>query len=203
MTRIEAKNIEMVAIEKIVANPKNRNVHPESQIEALAKIISASGFREPLIISKRSGFLIAGHGRLEAAKKIGMAELPVIRQDFESEAQEYQHMIADNEVARWATLDVQGLRSDLTEFDLDSFEIDMLGIDGFTVDDLNSIDVNNPYGEFDNEMGDTTSETEKSFGKIVVWFKSEKDFLDFKKRIDQNFTLGSGATTNSIWHPKK
>lgn len=134
-----ARQIEIVAIENIVPNPKNRNTHPDSQIEMLCKIIKAQGFREPLIVSKRSGFLIAGHGRLEAAKKLGMTELPVIRQDFESEAQEYQHMIADNEIARWATLDNENLIKDLGEVDMDDFDVDLLGIKDFEITSIEEV----------------------------------------------------------------
>jgi len=78
----------MVPIDQLVENPKNANIHSEEQIQRLAKIIDFQGFRVPLTVSNRSGFVIAGHGRIEAAKVLGMAELPVIFQDFDSEAQE-------------------------------------------------------------------------------------------------------------------
>lgn len=136
MTQIKADKISLVPIHEIIPNPKNRNIHPENQIDLLCKIIQAQGFREPLIVSVRSGFLIAGHGRLAAAKKLGMEKLPVIRQHFDSEAQEYQHMVSDNEIARWANLDVEGLRSDIKEFSLDEFDIEILGIEDFKIEDI-------------------------------------------------------------------
>ena len=71
MSEIRSKKIELVDIDKIVPNPKNNNKHPEEQIERLAKLIKHNGFRVPVIVSNMCGFLICGHGRLEAAKKIG------------------------------------------------------------------------------------------------------------------------------------
>ncbi len=122
----KAKEIKLVAIEEIVANPKNANKHSPEQIERLKKIISYQGFREPLVISTRSGFLVCGHGRLEAAKSLGVKELPCIYQDFKDEAQEYAHMVADNEIARWANLDEEKLKNDLKDFKLE--DLDVLGL---------------------------------------------------------------------------
>jgi len=85
---IKSKQIELVPIEKIIPNPKNPNKHPQEQIDRLAKIIDFQGFRVPLIVSNRSGFLVSGHGRLDCAKSLGVKELPVMYQDFENEAQD-------------------------------------------------------------------------------------------------------------------
>lgn len=122
---IKSNEIKMVPIETIVANPKNTNKHPPEQIERLIKILNYQGFREPLVISNRSGFLVCGHGRLECAKIMGVKELPVMYQDFENEAQEYAHMVADNEIARWAELDKEKIKQEFPELDLD---LDLLGI---------------------------------------------------------------------------
>ena len=124
----KAKSIEMIDIDLLVENPKNNNQHPPEQIERLAKIIKAQGFRNPLTVSNRSGFVIAGHGRIEAARLLGIKELPVIKQDFDNEAQEYLHMTADNEIARWATLDLDKLNLEIKDLDID---IELLGLSKF------------------------------------------------------------------------
>lgn len=128
MSDIKSKNIELVDIDSIVPNPKNANRHSVEQIKRLEKLIKYQGFRNPLIVSNRTGFLVVGHGRLEAAKNLGIEKLPVIKQDFESEAQEYAYLISDNEIARWAELDKQAVIEDMAEFDLD---LEMLAIEGF------------------------------------------------------------------------
>lgn len=138
MIEIKAENIEMVDIGNIVENPKNNNRHSIEQLDRLEKIIKYQGFRNPLVVSKRTGFLIAGHGRLEVAKKLGMEQVPVIYQDFENEAQEYAHLTADNEIARWAELDRQAVHLELQELDLD---IDLLGIENFNLLDSGEVDL--------------------------------------------------------------
>lgn len=129
---IKSKEIKVIPISDIVPNPKNRNSHSEEQIERLCKIIQYQGFRTPLIISNQSGQLVAGHGRLEAAKKLGMTSLPVIFEDFENSDQEYAANVSDNSIASWAELDLAGINADLA--DLGPFDIDLLGIKDFHVD---------------------------------------------------------------------
>lgn len=79
----------MVPVEEIIPNPRNPNKHPKKQIELLAKIIKAQGWRAPITVSNRSGFIVRGHARLEAAKLLGLTECPVDFQDYENEAVEW------------------------------------------------------------------------------------------------------------------
>jgi hypothetical protein len=127
MSDIKSKNITMVDVDSIVPNPKNANRHSIEQIKRLEKLIKYQGFRNPLIVSNRTGFLVVGHGRLEAAKNIGMQEVPVIYQDFENESQEYAYLISDNEIARWAELDKQALLDNIDLVGLD--DLQLLGIE--------------------------------------------------------------------------
>lgn len=129
---IKAHEIRLVHISQIRPNPRNRNKHPVDQIACLAKIIEANGFRTPLVVSNQSGLLVAGHGRLEAARTLGLHDLPVIYQDFDSEEQEFQHGIADNALQLWSELDLSGINTDIA--DLGPFDLDLLGLRNFTVD---------------------------------------------------------------------
>ena len=120
---------EIWEIEKVIPNPKNPNTHPENQIELLAKIINTTGWRNPIVISSRSGFVIKGHGRLLAAQKLGLEKVPVDIQDYESEAQEWQDMIADNRIAELAEMDQikeQEILDELIEIGAD---IELCGIE--------------------------------------------------------------------------
>ena len=138
MLEIRSKDIKLVDVDSIVPNPKNANRHSVEQIKRLEKLIKYQGFRNPLIISNRTGFLIAGHGRLEAAKNLGIEKLPVIYQDFENEAQEYAYLVSDNEIARWAELDKQAVYEDLKNIELD--DIELLGIEDFEIPDVEVLD---------------------------------------------------------------
>ena len=128
MSEIKSESITLVDIDSIIPNPKNANRHSIEQIKRLEKLITYQGFRNPLIVSNRTGFLIVGHGRLTAAQNLGIEKLPVIYQDFTDEAQEYAYLISDNEIARWAELDKQAVHLELDNLDI---ELDMLGIDDF------------------------------------------------------------------------
>ena len=102
---IKCAYTDLVEVDKLVPNPKNYNKHPDRQIEMLAKIIKYQGQRLPIVVSKRSGFVVAGHGRLQAVKLLGWDKVAVDYQDFENEAAEYAHMIADNKIAELAETD--------------------------------------------------------------------------------------------------
>ena len=125
---IKATTIEMVPIEKLVDHPRNNNKHSDEQISRLAKLIQHTGFRDPLTVSKRSGFIIAGHCRKQAALKTGLTELPVCYQDFDSEAEEYQYLTADNEIARWAELDHSDLLDNIKELGLADSDLELFGL---------------------------------------------------------------------------
>jgi DNA modification methylase len=119
----------MVDVDLLVPHPLNPNKHGERQIEMLAKIMNHQGWRHPITVSKRSGFIVAGHGRLMAAKKLGWTQAPVDRQEFDTEADEYAHLIADNKIAELAEHDDLKMFDDLKKFpDLD---LDLLGIPDF------------------------------------------------------------------------
>jgi ParB-like chromosome segregation protein Spo0J len=77
---------EMRDMVTMVPHPRNPNKHPEKQIELLARVIRHQGWRNPIVVSKRSGFIVSGHGRLQAAEKLGLEMVPVDLQDFASEA---------------------------------------------------------------------------------------------------------------------
>ena len=123
---------ELVDIHKLVPNPKNNNHHPKEQIDRLAKIIDYQGQRSPIVVSNRSGFIVKGHGRLEAIRKLGWEKVAVDYQDYESEAQEYADMTADNQIAMWAEFDNNMMMSEIPE--LGDMDLDMLGIKDLKID---------------------------------------------------------------------
>jgi hypothetical protein len=123
----------MVSVEELKPHPKNRNKHPEDQIKRLAEILKYQGFRYPVKVSKRSGFVTSGHGRIEAARLNGWKKVPVNFQEYASDEQEYADVQADNAIASWAELDLSGINSDLGDLGPD-FNLDMLGLKNFTLE---------------------------------------------------------------------
>lgn len=134
--KIHCSYDELVPISEIKINLKNRNKHPEEQIIRLMEIIKYNGVRRCVTVSKRSGLLVVGHGRIDAMKRLGMTHAPVNFQDYESEEAEYADAVADNAIGLWAELDLSGINSDLGDLGPD-FDLDMLGIKDFSIDPIN------------------------------------------------------------------
>jgi len=125
---------EIVEVEALVPNPRNPNRHSDEQIRLLAKIIRHQGWRAPITVSNRSGFIVRGHGRLVAAKLLGVDLVPVDRQNYASEGEEWADLIADNRLSELNEMDGASLTELLRE--LDSGMLEALGADmeltGFT-----------------------------------------------------------------------
>lgn len=176
---IKAKEITFVDIESLIPNPKNNNKHPKEQIERLAKLIKYQGFRNPLVVSNRSGFVLCGHGRIEAAKLAGMKKIPVMYQDFENEAQEYAYLTSDNAIALWAELDLSAVNTEMLDLGPD-FDIELLGIENFTIDPIDSqISDQDILGDrdFSNELGEKND-------YIVLLFDQKEDFEVAKEMFE-------------------
>lgn len=127
--------MEWVAIKELKEHPKNPNKHPKEQIERLAEIIKYQGWRNPIVVSKQSGFIVAGHGRLAAAKLLKLKEVPVSYQDFADSDQEYLFLISDNSIAQWAEVDLAQVNTDIGEMGLGpDIDLKLLGIENFELD---------------------------------------------------------------------
>jgi len=77
---------ELVDPRELIENPRNPNSHPQEQIKALAYIIQSTGWRKPITVSNRSGYVVSGHGRLKAALLFGAEKVPVDYQNYANEA---------------------------------------------------------------------------------------------------------------------
>lgn len=126
----------IVDVAKLVPNPKNPNQHPDNQIQLLGRIIRQTGWRAPITVSKRSGFIVKGHGRLAAALLEGMKEAPVDYQNYTNDAEEYADLVADNRIAELAETD-QKLLADIFA-DIDTGEIPM-ELTGYTEDEVENL----------------------------------------------------------------
>ena len=134
MLKIQANDIELVSVNSLIPHPKNMNKHSEDQIDRLCKIIDYQGFRNPLIVQKGTNLVVAGHGRIQAAKKLGIEKVPVTYQEFESEDQLYACIVSDNAIASWAELDLSMVNHELEN--LGPIDIDLLGIKDFVVEPI-------------------------------------------------------------------
>lgn len=129
--KFECAYDKIVDLVSLVPNPKNPNNHPQKQIDLLSKIIQYQGQRSPIVVSNRSGFITKGHGRRLALLRSGWTKAAVDYQDYESEAQEYADMIADNKIAELAEHDDAKMMLDLKT--IPDLNLEMLGIPDLTL----------------------------------------------------------------------
>jgi len=121
-----AKRLEMWPVTRLVAYEKNARTHSAEQLAQLRASIQEFGFTAPILVDGQDGIL-AGHGRLEAAKQLGLAEVPVVVLDHLSEAQKRAYVLADNKLALNAGWDNELLRMELEALQLEDFDLSLLG----------------------------------------------------------------------------
>ena len=143
-----SQKIEELKIEKLIPYSGNTRTHNEKQVAQIASSIKEFGFTNPILIDSANG-VIAGHGRLLAAQKLGMEILPCIRLGHLSDAQRRAYVIADNKLALNAGWDEEALAAEIERLLEDNFDLDLTG---FSEDEIN---INTP--DFDpgneNEQG--------------------------------------------------
>lgn len=146
--RIECKYDEMMSLSDAESrrHPDNENDHPEEQIRSLAKVIAKIGVRHAIHISKLSGKIAGGHGRLLAFKKLGYDEVPVVWENFADELEEINYRASDN-LGQYAEFNNQEYVLNLEKIGVDIHEIDLeeFGVIDFTPE----IEVLEPEGDPD------------------------------------------------------
>jgi len=149
---VHCKHTKMEDIVNLVPHPENPNKHSDKQIALLAKVIRHTGWRSPIIVSKKTGFIIAGHGRLEAAKLLGINEVPIEEQTFNNEAEEHAHLLADNRIAELSNLSADLTLNILSKLkDDDSYDLELAG---YTDDEFEALlELHSPL-DYSNDPGD-------------------------------------------------
>jgi ParB-like chromosome segregation protein Spo0J len=135
MKNWKAHKITMVDLVRINPYSGNPRIHPDSQIEKLVISIQQFGFVQPLLIDGEFN-LIAGHGRLIAAKKIGMAQVPSIVIDHLSEREKKALVITDNKLSELSKWDFEKLADEVSELVGLDFDVDNLGFDEQEIESL-------------------------------------------------------------------
>ena len=127
--------IEQVAVDDLIPYARNSRTHSDEQVAQIAGSIKEFGFTNPVLIDETGG-IIAGHGRVMAARKLGLESVPAIRLDYLTEAQKRAYIIADNKLALNAGWDEELLRLELGDLQEEGFD---LGLTGFSDDELSKL----------------------------------------------------------------
>jgi DNA modification methylase len=138
--QIKADNVTLVDVNSLIPHPKNCHDHPPEQLERLCKLIEYQGFRNPIVVQKGTNLIVCGHGRTMAAKILGMTQVPVLYQEFESDAQLYAYLVSDNAIGKdtWATLDLGKVNLELEN--MPDLDLDLLGLKDFEAIAIEELD---------------------------------------------------------------
>jgi site-specific DNA-methyltransferase (adenine-specific) len=120
--------IEAIQIDALIPYARNSRTHSEAQVAQIASSIKEFGFTNPVLIDGGGG-IIAGHGRVLAARKLGMSEVPCIRLDHLTEAQKRAYVIADNRLALNSGWDTEMLKVEFADLQELGFDLELTGFD--------------------------------------------------------------------------
>ena len=127
--------MELLPVSALVPYARNSRTHSDEQVAQIAASMREFGFTNPVLVDEAGG-IIAGHGRVMAAKALGLVEVPCIRLAHLSEAQKRAYVIADNKLALNAGWDEAMLRLELEDLQAADFDLDLLG---FNADELGAL----------------------------------------------------------------
>ncbi|TCS98775.1 DNA modification methylase [Tepidimonas ignava] len=147
-----ADRIELRPVEALIPYARNARTHSPEQIDRIAASIAEFGFTNPILVDGENG-IIAGHGRLAAARKLGLAQVPVIELAHLSPAQKRAYILADNRLALDAGWDEAMLAVELAELRDAGFELELTG---FAEDEIERY-----LAEFDEEEGEEEEASEE------------------------------------------
>lgn len=126
-------------LDGLIPYARNSRTHSEEQVAQIAASIREFGFTNPVLVDGEGG-IIAGHGRVMAARKLGMKEVPVIELDHLTDAQKRAYVIADNKLALRAGWNDEMLRLELADLDAEGFDLALTGFDAIEgVDELDAM----------------------------------------------------------------
>ena len=192
----EIKQRKNVPVDKLIPYINNAKVHSEDQVTRIASSIREFGFLNPVIIDKDFN-IIAGHGRVMAAKKLEMKEVPCLFVEGLTDAQRKAYILADNKLGELAEWDTDLVTSELEMLLDENFDVDLIG---FTEDELQRL-LNQDDSEAEEDDFDVDAELEKpTFSKSGdVWLLGRHRLI-CGDSTDQNVidTLMDGKKANLV-----
>ncbi|BBE50810.1 DNA adenine methyltransferase YhdJ [Ferriphaselus amnicola] len=196
---MEKLNIEYRPVELLVPFVNNARTHSDEQVAQIAASIREFGFNNPILVDGERG-LIAGHGRLLAARKLGLDTVPVIELAHLSPTQKRAYILADNRLAENAGWDKELLALELADLKLSEFDLNLLGFSGDELDEL--LNAANKEGLTDDDA--VPEVTENSVSRTGdVWLLGNHRLLcgDATKQEDYQRLLGAELVDMTFTDP--
>lgn len=163
-------------VNDLIPYARNARTHSDDQVTRIASSIKEFGFTNPILIDGENG-IIAGHGRLMAAKKLGMREVPTIELSGMTDAQKRAYILADNKLALDAGWDESFLKLELKELEAIGADLDLTGFDDEELTALLADDEGDEFPELpDNDLPSRT---------MMLNFKTEDEFQRFNTLLEE------------------
>jgi hypothetical protein len=191
--------IENIAVEKLIPYARNSRTHSDEQVAQIAGSIREFGFTNPVLIDAE-GTIIAGHGRVMAARKLELEKVPCIRLTHLTPTQVRAYVIADNKLALNAGWNEEMLKAEMEALKAENYDQKLTGFSDAELSGL-FLEIESGITNADDEwegMPEYEAE-EPCFRKVVVNFDTAEDVSAFFKLLGQNCT----DKTKSVWYPEK
>lgn len=192
------QQVELRKVADLVPYVSNARTHTDAQVAQIAASIKEFGWTNPILVDGSNG-IIAGHGRLLAARKLGQVEVPVIELDHLTENQRRAYILADNKLALNAGWDEELLRLELGDLQLQGIDIELTG---FSEADLSTLFLEVEEGETDalaewEGMPEFKQEDKTAYRSIHIHFACQDHVDQFAELIGQKIT----DKTRMVWFP--
>jgi len=174
--KIKCSYSKIVLTESLVPHPDNPNKHSETQVSMLADLIRSVGWRYPITSSNRSGFIVSGHARWLAAKRLGLESVPVDFQDYDNEEDELLQLLGDNKIPELSHMDKNKEAAILERLRAKNVNTILAGYNPKDLHDiLNS--ANLPKVTKEDEIPEMEIYPHEHYDYIVLVFKNDYDWV--------------------------
>ena len=162
-------------VDELIPYARNARTHSEEQIAQIAASIREFGWTNPILIDGKNG-IIAGHGRLAAARKLGLDEIPVIELEHLTETQKKALILADNKLALNSGWDNDMVMFELKELNLDGFDLELVGFD--------SIELAKIFDEEEEKKDELKEQSYNEVFNIIIECADEAEQEKIFNRLD-------------------
>ena len=169
-------------ISELTEYANNSRTHSEKQITQIVRSIEEFGFTNPILIDP-AGEIIAGHGRLEAAKRMELTGVPTITLEGLTENQKRAYVIADNKLALNAGWNEKMLMREMFALDDAKYDLSLMGFDSDELKDLLNIETDEDDAPEEGEV-EFSEELGESHNYVVLYFDNDVDWLSAQTHFD-------------------
>jgi ParB family transcriptional regulator, chromosome partitioning protein len=180
--------IESVTLDSIKPDPQNVRVHPEENIQAIMRSLTANGQLKPIVVWR--GIIIAGNGTYESAKRLGWSHIQIVRCDGLDENQVKAYAIADNKTTDMSHFDFEMLASVMRDLQANNLDLSLTGFQNFEVEPLLQAEWN--PGEV-GEMPEGSSQSGKKISFTDEQWEVIEQALTKIRETESEFSTESDA----------